>query len=317
MLKCIIDCDPGIDDALALIFASKLKNIEIMAITTTYGNNSVENTSSNALKIIELIKMTNIPVAKGFSSPIIKDFRMPKFNYSDPKSNPHGPTGLGNANLGTPNTKLSNLHAIDLISQIILEYPNKISLISLGPLTNIAILFLKYPNIIDYIKELTIMGGAINIGGNITPYSEFNIWSDAEAAKIVFNYGKSKIILVPLDVTRQIIFSDIEIFNKNDKYHQFLYDILKFYNKFHEPILGFSGSFLHDPFAIGVASDHTLCKIHKTSLDVEIENLDEYGRTFIPFEKKNENTELNVCTAIDADQIKKFLKLFSTRLLNH
>ncbi|MHA1753398.1 MAG: nucleoside hydrolase [Candidatus Helarchaeota archaeon] len=316
MIECIIDCDPGIDDALALIFASKLRTLKIKAITTVFGNSTVENTSLNALKILDLIHRTDIRVYRGSASPIIKNYRFPAYNYLDDEINPHGANGLANIVLPQPTQKLSESNAIDLIINTILENPKRISIIAIGPLTNIAIALLKSPEIAQSIKEIIIMGGAIKVQGNINKFSEFNIWSDAEAAKIVFNMMSDKIILVPLDVTRQIIFKNVEIFNKNNLYNKFLYNILNFYSTFHLNNCGFFGSILHDPFAVGVAENRDYCDIREIPLDVEIEDRNKYGKVFINLEKDKENKKIKTCLNISLKNIEKFLNYFEKKLLN-
>ncbi|MHA1229025.1 MAG: nucleoside hydrolase [Candidatus Helarchaeota archaeon] len=314
-MQCIIDCDPGIDDILAIILANKLPNFNIKAITTVYGNSSVINTSKNAIITLELIDAPEIPVARGCIEPIIRNLRFPKFDFTDETINPHGIDGKANLDIKEPTRKLSRFHAIDLIINIIRSNPNKITIISLGPLTNIALAFLKDPEIIKLIREIIIMGGAIEEKGNVTPFSEFNINSDAEAAKIVFNKANRKITLVPLDVTRKIIFDKFELFRKNDPYHQFIFNLLEYYSKFHNKIYGFKGCFLHDPFTIGIAYDRSFAKTKKLSLDVEIENKIKYGMIKL---NSNLNSELNkicVCIDISKQQKDRFLELFVNSLL--
>jgi purine nucleosidase len=312
-MKIIIDSDPGLDDALALIFASKLKDLDIKAITTVFGNSSLENTSINALKILEIINKTNIPVAKGCGGPIIKDLRITKQDFSNSLS-PHGSNGLANINLPDPSLKYVEDHAVELLVKVIKENPKDLSLVFLGPLTNLAVMVLKYPQMIAQIKEVIIMGGAVKVSGNVTKYSEFNIWADPEAAKIVFHYLNKKIILVPLDVTTKIIFKDNEIFNKKSEYYQFIYEILKYYSNFHLKVRGFFGSTLHDPFAVGVALDRSLSKIEKLPLDVQIENKKQYGRTYLEIEKVGPNY-IDTCTSVSEDQKRRFLDVFKQTLL--
>jgi len=310
MLKCIIDCDPGIDDALALILASKFSDIEIKAITTVFGNTSVEYTSSNALRVLELIKRSDIPVAKGRSEPLVKYLRFQPFKFEDEDMNPHGKNGLGNTNLPEPKLALSNLHAIELMEKILLRNPNEIMIITLGPLTNLALLFLKNPDIVKNIKKIYIMGGAIRVSGNVTPYSEFNIWSDAEAAQIVFYHAYDKITLVPLDITRKVVITDFEIFNKNDKYNKFIYEILSYYSIFHKKKLGFYGSQLHDPFTLGLALSIAKCRIEKIPIYVEIDDMTKYGKIHTGYKNMRLSREIDVCLEITKNEINDFIETF-------
>lgn len=309
MIECIIDCDPGIDDALALIFASKIKNLNIQAITTVFGNSSIENTSINALKILELINC-KVPVAVGCGRPIIKDLRFSK--YKDKSLSPHGSNGLADVRLPQPKLKFEKIHAIDLMNKTILENPKRVTLIFLGPLTNLALLILKNPRIIDSIKEVIIMGGAVNLMGNVTKYSEFNIWADAEAAKIAINNVANKIILVPLDVTTNIIFKNDEILDKKGEYYQFIYKIIKYYSNFHLKFRGFYGSTLHDPFAVGVALDRSFAQIESLPLEVEIENREKYGKINI---NKAKN-KIKTCIKVSKEKSDQFLEYFTEKILD-
>ncbi|MHA1264773.1 MAG: nucleoside hydrolase [Candidatus Helarchaeota archaeon] len=314
MIDCIIDTDPGIDDALAIIFALRSKLCNVKAITTVFGNSSVENTALNALKILDLIGIESVPVAKGCSEPIIKYLKFPKYNYTDNNLNPHGSNGLADVELPRGKLQLKASHAIDLLINTILENPNRITLVSIAPLTNLAMAFLKSPEIIPILKDIIIMGGAIEVPGNITPFAEFNIWADAEAAKIVFSKAASKITLVPLDVTTKIILTEIEWFDQPDGYHQFLYQTIRHYQKFHERINRLSGCYLHDPFAIGIAMDRTLAKINELAVDIEITALKEYGRTY----KVSENsaiTKMKICLDVAPKSIKRFRESFLTLLI--
>ncbi|MBD3230595.1 MAG: hypothetical protein GF329_20620 [Candidatus Lokiarchaeota archaeon] len=311
MIECIIDCDPGIDDAIALILASRISDLDIKAITTVFGNSPLQNTSINALKILELINC-RIPVAKGCGNPIIKDLRLSQ--KLDKTISPHGSDGLANNNLPKPLIELKEIHAVDLIEKKIAQHPGKLTLIFLGPLTNLALLILKNLQIISKIHEVIIMGGAIRVGGNVTKYSEFNIWADAEAAKIVFNHIKDKIILVPLDVTTKVVFKELEIFDKEGEYFQFIHGILKYYSNFHLKYRGFYGSTLHDPLAVGIAHDRSLAKIEKLPIDIEIENKEKYGKTFLMDDVLQDPGFINVCSSISDNQKERFLDLFIKKL---
>jgi len=191
----IFDGDPGIDDALALLYVLKSDNAVLRGITTVGGNISLDKTTQNALRILEITNNTHIPVARGIEKPLLRE------NKSEGEV--HGRDGLGNSNLPIPKIKPIDDHAVDFIINTIMENPKQITLVPVGPLTNIAVAVIKEPRLKDYVKEVVIMGGAVLTYGNITPESEFNIFTDPEAAKIVFESGLP-ITLVGLGLLKKL-----------------------------------------------------------------------------------------------------------------
>jgi inosine-uridine nucleoside N-ribohydrolase len=194
--KVILDTDIGIDDAIALILALKSEELAIEAITTVSGNVHVKKCTRNALKILELMRREDIPVAEGAARPLKR--KLQKAEYV------HGQDGLGDSKFSKPNIKAINKKASDLIIEKIQKNPKNITLGLLGPLTNIAVAIRKDQSIIEGIKEIVLMGGAYGITsygyGNISPVAEFNIYSDPEAARIVFS-SNIKIVAIGLDIT--------------------------------------------------------------------------------------------------------------------
>jgi purine nucleosidase/pyrimidine-specific ribonucleoside hydrolase len=186
--KVIIDCDPGMDDSMAIIMAIKSKELAIEAITTVNGNYPVEITSKNARKVLEMLERTDIPVAQGMSAPMIRK------SPADPFS--HGKDGQAENNLPEPRTPLSPLHAIDMIIEKVNQYPGEITLVCCGPLSNVAMAIVKEPGIKNKVKEIVAISGAfgitkyafLNATGD-TPQSEWNVFVDPEAASIVYNSG--------------------------------------------------------------------------------------------------------------------------------
>ena len=188
MKKVNIDCDPGIDDALALILAIKSGELQIEAITTVSGNLTADRCYANVLKVLALVNADAITVAQGPLKPLIRDFP------SDPFS--HGTDGLGDTNLPDPASRSQILFAPDLIVETVNKYPNEITVIATGPLTNIALALMQDPTLPEKIQELIIIGGAfgfnksaaLNATGD-NPVSEWNIYVDPEAARLVFHAG--------------------------------------------------------------------------------------------------------------------------------
>lgn len=196
MQRIIFDTDPGLDDALALFLALASPELQVEAITTVSGNVHVDLTTRNALSLLELTGRTTIPVARGCDRPIVRE--PVNADYV------HGQNGLGGISLPEPQLRPVNQHAVDLIIEKIMAAPREISLVPVGPLTNIAMALRKEPRIAENVREVVIMGGALRVPGNVTPAAEFNIYADPHAAHIVFHAGWP-IKLVALDVTQKTL----------------------------------------------------------------------------------------------------------------
>src|SRR5213594_1686650 len=191
--RVIIDTDPGVDDALALLLAMRSPELKIEAITPVAGNVPLELTLPNALRMVEIAGRTDIPVAAGAKAPLMR--RLVSAAYA------HGENGLGGAIFPEPKIKQVAEPAAEFIRHIVRKYPNEVTLITIGPLTNVATALNADPELAGMIKNLVMMGGSLS-GGNITPAAEFNIYVDPEAARIVFQSG-IPITMVGLDVTRK------------------------------------------------------------------------------------------------------------------
>lgn len=192
----IIDCDPGVDDAIAIMLAVASPRIELLAVTTVAGNVSLAHTTKNALKILSLCGAQDVPVFKGAARPLLlEEGRL---------SLVHGQNGLGDIKLPEPERDAETKHAVNYIVDTIRSAPDKsITLAAIGPLTNIALAFSLAPEIIPKIKSLAIMGGAMNVPGNITPTAEFNFYVDPTAANIVVRSG-ARAELYGLNLTEQV-----------------------------------------------------------------------------------------------------------------
>ncbi len=189
--KIILDCDPGIDDALAIVFAWGHPDLEIRGITTVAGNVSLDKTTANALRVCEFVGAADVPVVAGSPRPLL---RPPLTAHG-----PHGDSGLAGALLPPPSTAPSGGHAVDFLVETIGAAPGEITLVATGPLTNVALAVRREPGIVTQVKDFVIMGGSAG-RGNVTPAAEFNIAADPEAASIVFGAGWT-VTMVGLDVT--------------------------------------------------------------------------------------------------------------------
>jgi purine nucleosidase len=191
--KIIIDCDPGIDDALALVFAHSHPGLELCGITTVAGNVPLEYTTSNALRVASFIGLRDVPVIAGSAAPLLR----PPLHAREV----HGDSGLGGAVLPPSSAAAAPGHAVDYLIDTIAAMPGEITLIAVGPLTNIALAVRREPRLAGWVKDFVIMGGSAG-RGNVTPAAEFNIAADPEAAAIVFGAGWT-VTMVGLDVTEQ------------------------------------------------------------------------------------------------------------------
>jgi inosine-uridine nucleoside N-ribohydrolase len=196
--RVIIDTDPGVDDALALLLAMRSPELKIEAITPVAGNVPLELTLPNALRMVEIAGRTDIPVAAGARAPLVR--RLVTATYA------HGENGLGGAVFPEPKTKPVATPAAEMIREIVRKYPGEVTLITIGPLTNIATTLSADPDLASMVRGLIMMGGSLS-GGNITPAAEFNIYVDPEAARIVFQSG-IPVTMVGLDVTRKTSLTD-------------------------------------------------------------------------------------------------------------
>lgn len=201
-MKYIIDTDPGTDDVLALILALNSPELDILGLTSVGGNATLAYTTKNSLRVLEYMERPDIPVAKGSSRPLEG-----KFDYA---YHHHGPGGL-TVRLPSPKLKAMETRAIDFLVSQIERYQGNISVIALGPLTNVAKAIRQEPRLVDWISKIVVMGGAVNVAGNVTPYAEFNIYDDPLAANEVFTSGVN-IDLIGLDVCNDTFvgFADTE-----------------------------------------------------------------------------------------------------------
>jgi purine nucleosidase len=304
--KVMIDCDVGVDDALALILAFHSPELEVKAVTGVTGNVPVGKVFENIQKVLSLIQPKNKPlIARGADQPLAGK---PVYAYSV-----HGRDGLGGAKIDLQGKgdawKLFSGRADELLVKMARQYPDEMHLIATAPLTNLASALQRDREGIRKLKEITIMGGAVRTGGNITPFAEFNIFSDPLAAKIVLESGPP-ITLVPLDVTHRVSLTPQRMEERvkpiNNPFSKFLIEA----TGYHSTTRRFRNGqlfYLHDPLAVGVVIDPTLVKKERLSIDVEIQEGNHYGKT----SEAKEGPEIDVCLGVDPQ---KFLELFASRL---
>lgn len=300
--KIILDCDPGHDDALALTMAVASPKIDLLAVTTSAGNQTPDKTLNNAMRMLTLLHREDIPVAQGNQTPLVKRL--------ETAPEVHGRTGLDGADLPDPDFQVQTIPAIDLIAKVLRESNEKVTLVVTGPMTNAALFLRVYPDLArEKIDQIVFMGGAMGLG-NWRPSVEFNIFVDPEAAKIVMNFG-IPLVMAPLNVTHQaqIMKDEIDQIGEIDNpVGKAFYGLLNFFEQYHEnPKWGFKGAPLHDPCTIAWLIDPTMFKSDKMNVDVETQGELTRGETvcdYYTLTDKPKNTE--VLLSIDRE---KFIDL--------
>jgi len=308
--RIIIDTDPGIDDALAILLALASKELELEGLTVVFGNVEVEQGVRNALKILEIAGREDIPVFQGAARPLLP--RAPRY-----AKHVHGEDGLGNTHLPPPKKKPAPGRAVDFIISSIMESPGEITLIPVGPLTNIALAVKVEPRIVQKVKEVIIMGGAVIERGNATPVAEANIHDDPEAAKIVFHAG-FPLTMVGLDVTRKVMMSKehvAQIERADGAVADFISAITSFYIAGYKEREGVEAFCAHDPSAVAYAIDPSLFFTRRLYVDVETKGERSYGQTIADMLGKwGCPPNINVCLDVDAERL---LSLYVEKINAH
>lgn len=293
MKKIIIDTDPGIDDAIALCYAIAHPELDVLALTTIFGNVATNLAVDNALRLCELLGV-EIPVAKGADVPLsiqpnpVADFV-------------HGLNGFGEVTLPVPSLSASSLSAAELIVDLIHKHPGEISLVAVGPLTNVALALEMSPDIATLVSEVVIMGGAFHCDGNVTPKAEANLWNDPHAGKAVFN-AQWPIVVHGLDVTYKIKFatSYLDQLAKNSpRTGGFLRDAAQFYIEFYQRHHNFDGCCPHDLLALSYMTNPEWFTLENGHLDVVI-NGDSLAQTTIDTTME---TNKFIATGVDSDAL--------------
>jgi inosine-uridine nucleoside N-ribohydrolase len=265
----VLDCDPGHDDAIAILLALASPEIELTAITTVAGNQTLEKTTANALRILELAGRADIPVFAGAAAPILRD--------RDVAAHVHGDSGLDGPELPPPSTDAQPEHAVEFLARLYAS-SDKPVLVPTGPLTNVGLLFAAYPEARP--ERIVLMGGSIG-EGNRTPAAEFNIWADPEAAQRLFKEGFDT-TMVGLDVTHQALIRDehTERLRASGEVGRVVAELIDFYARFHrQRYPDLDGSPMHDPVCIAHLIDPSLMRTAAAQIDVDCTEGPSRGRT--------------------------------------
>jgi purine nucleosidase/pyrimidine-specific ribonucleoside hydrolase len=295
----LLDCDPGHDDAIALLLALGSDELELRGVTTVAGNQTLEKTTANAIRVLELAGRAEVPVAAGSPRPLVREPRV--------AADVHGETGLDGPDLPPARAAPSGQHAVDFLA----ERLEGTTLVATGPLTNVALLLARYPDARP--ERIVLMGGAV-AEGNVTPAAEFNVWADPEAAARVFSSGWD-VTMVGLDVTHRALVTraHAEELRGAGRIGRTVAELLDFYGVFHREIYGFDGSPVHDAVAVAHVIDPTLLELERLNVRVDC-CADELcrGRTVVDvWRRTGLDPNAQVAVGIDSE---RFLALLHERL---
>lgn len=304
----IIDCDPGHDDAMAILWALASPQLELRAVTTVAGNQTIEKVTNNAIKVLTKAGRLDIPVAMGAKAPLIRKLVVGGEVV-------HGSSGLEGPALPECGFAPSKLTALELLIQTLEEAKEKITLIPIGPLTNIATLLIVRPDLKEKIERLSIMGGGAYMG-NWTPAAEYNIWADPEAAKVVFNAGLP-IIMAGLDVTHKAYITreeNEELRAQGNELSVFAAELIDYFSRYHYEVEGFPGCTMHDPTAVAALLYPEIFTSITCNVDVETTGELTTGMTVVDtigYKEKifGEKVEKNTTVLFGVDR-PKYVKAF-------
>ena len=296
----LLDCDPGHDDAIALLLALASPEVELLGVTSVAGNQTLDKTTANAIRVLEFAGRSDITVAAGADRPLVREQFVASYV--------HGETGLDGPDLPPPQSAPVSRHAADFLADKIREANGKVTLVPVGPLTNVALMLALHPDARP--ERIVLMGGAI-AEGNVTPAAEFNIWCDPEAAARVFASG-IEVTMIGLDVTHKALFTTAHIGRLAGRVGEMVTELLRFYDKFHRDVYGFDGSPIHDAVAVAHVLRPELVKTLHRNVEIDVESELCRGRTVVDLWQRTERKpNCHVGVEIDAEG---FLELLIERI---
>jgi inosine-uridine nucleoside N-ribohydrolase len=304
MIPVLVDCDPGLDDALALLLVLASPELELIGVTAVAGNQTVDKTTANALKVLELAGRADVPVASGAAQPLAGELVV--------ADDAHGDSGLGELDLPSPRTAPVEQSAVDLLAERLLAAEARPTLLALGPLTNIALLVALHPEAASRIDRLVLMGGAIG-EGNQTASAEFNIWIDPEAAHRVFGSGL-EVTMVGLDVTNRSVLTraDADGLRSRGPVGSAAAAMLDFYLGFYEEAYEHGGAPIHDALTVAYVLQPEILTIVPRQVEIERTGICR-GRTVVDMRRRTTMPEPNARVAVDVD-VDAFRRLFCERI---
>jgi inosine-uridine nucleoside N-ribohydrolase len=295
----LLDCDPGHDDAMALLLALASPEVELRAVTTVAGNQTLEKVTANAIRVLDLVG-SNLPVAAGADKPLLG-------RAGRVAADVHGETGLDGPDLPPPSRAPEPVHAVELLARHLRERPH--TLVATGPLTNVALLLAMHPGLVE---RIVLMGGAIG-EGNSTPAAEFNIWADPEAAARVFASGVD-VTMVGLDVTHRALLTTERVQRmraEGGRAAAVVADLHAFYSGFHARVYGWDGAPVHDALALAYVFRDDLLRTEHVPVEVDTGQGPSRGRTLVY--RRGADAPPNAHVAVDVDG-PAFIELLCTRI---
>ena len=296
----LLDCDPGHDDAIALLLALASPEVELLGVTTVAGNQTLDKTTANAIRVLEFVGRTDLHVAAGADRPLLREQHV--------AAEVHGETGLDGPDLPPPQGEPVAQHAVDFLAERIRTSDRPVTLIPTGPLTNVALLLALHPDARP--ERIVLMGGAI-AEGNVTPAAEFNIWCDPEAAARVFDSGLD-VTMVGLDVTHRALFTQAHAGRLAGRVGDMVAELLRFYGSFHRRVYGFDGSPIHDAVAVAHVLDPALVETLERNVEIDTESELCRGRTVVDLWRRT-TREPNAHVGVEIDS-EGFLELLIERV---
>ncbi|WP_404288355.1 nucleoside hydrolase [Glutamicibacter arilaitensis] len=292
--KIILDCDPGHDDAVAILLAHGNPQIELLAVTTVVGNQTLEKVTDNALAVGTIAGITGVPFAAGCPRPLVRNI--------ETAPQVHGDSGMDGPAQPKPRIELDERHAVDLIIEIIMSHePGEITLVPTGALTNIALAVRREPRIVERVREVVLMGGGYHTG-NWSAVAEFNIKIDPEAAHIVFN-EKWPVVMVGLDLTHQALATK-EVVERIERIGtgpaKFVRELMDFFAQAYRDHQGFDAPPVHDPCAVAYVIDPTVVRTLRAPVSVELRGELTLGMTVADF-RAPASADCHTSVAVDLD----------------
>ncbi len=304
MTDVILDCDPGHDDAMAILLALGSPELRLLGVSTVAGNQTLAKTTANAIRVLDHVGRSEVPVIAGADRALVREPAV--------AADVHGETGLDGPDLPPAGREPVRQHAVDWIARTVSEAAAPVTLVATGPLTNVALLFARHPQVAAALERVVIMGGAIGLG-NTTPAAEFNIWVDPEAAARVFTSGVD-LTMVGLDVTHQALLrpADVERLAGTGRAGRLVADLFAFYARYHRDRYGWEGAPVHDAVALAHVIDGSLLETVHCGVVIDTGGELSRGRTYVDqFGRAGWPANCHAAVGIDAE---RFIALLVERI---
>jgi purine nucleosidase len=297
----IVDCDPGHDDALALLLAVGDPRLQLLGVTTVAGNQTLEKTTRNALRILALAGADEVPVAAGCDRPLVGELTVAE--------DIHGGSGLDGPDLDVPVAAIADVHGVELMRRLIMGSAGPVTVVATGPLTNVALLVRTHPEVLPRVRRIVFMGGSTE-RGNTTPYGEFNIVTDPEAADIVLRSGVP-LTMIGLNVTHQALATEeiiAEFRGLGTRLGVVCADLMTFFASTYLRVFGFEHPPVHDPVAVAAVIDASIVRTVAAPVAIELTGTHTRGATVVDLHRRTaEAPHVDVAVGLDVDAFWRLL----------